>query len=101
MSNAAGSSVCSRLPAPRSLLGSMGILPLTLRSVSDQLKNHCHHSLTCLQTLRSMDSMLRAIVLSSPPSRISEELQNILQVWAVQGMGVPGLPEGEVLPTCG
>ncbi|KAF4790939.1 bone morphogenetic protein 6 [Turdus rufiventris] len=51
-----------------------------LRSVSDQLKNHCHHSLTCLQTLRNMDSMLRAIVLSSSPSRISEELQNILQV---------------------
>ncbi|XP_064281302.1 maestro heat-like repeat family member 5 [Passer domesticus] len=39
-----------------------------------------HQKLLLKNTLRSMDSMLRAIVLSSPVSKIGEELQNILQV---------------------
>ncbi|KAL9868132.1 uncharacterized protein GJ701_016061 [Geothlypis trichas] len=39
-----------------------------------------HQKRLLKNTLRSMDSMLRAIVLSSSPSKISEELQNILQV---------------------
>ena len=87
-------SVHSRLPAPRSLLGSVGSSPsLALGAQMSLLgvKNHCHCSLSSLQTLRALDPMLKAIVRNSPPSRMGEELQNIFQVWPVQRVAVPGL----------
>ena len=44
-------------------------------------RKHCHNSLASLQTLEAMDTMLETMVLSFPASRVSEELQNVLQVW--------------------
>ncbi|XP_064495785.1 maestro heat-like repeat family member 5 [Pseudopipra pipra] len=68
--------------------GSVGILLLLLwhrgfRWLSwgwEEQQNDCHCSLCSLQTLNSMDSMLRTVVLSFPASRVSEELQGILEL---------------------
>ncbi|KAL2297619.1 hypothetical protein Nmel_016168 [Mimus melanotis] len=42
------------------------------------------------KTLKSMDTMLRTVVLSFPVSSVSKELQDIFEVWHKQN-GVPGL----------
>ena len=44
-------------------------------------RKHCLNSPASLQTLEAMDTMLETMVLSFPASRVSEELQNVLQVW--------------------
>ena len=53
-------------------------------------RKRCHNSLSSLQTLRAMDKMLERVVLSFAASRVSEELQNIFQVWHVQRGGFTG-----------
>lgn len=47
-------------------------------------QNPCHCSLSSLQTMDAMDTMLKSVVLNSP----GEVLQDILEVWPVQRMGV-------------
>ena len=54
-------------------------------------QNHSHWSLSPLQTLHAMDTMLEVMVLSSPASKTSEMLQDILEVWPVHRVGVRGL----------
>lgn len=49
--------------------------------------NPCHCSLSSQQTLDAMDTMLKAVVLNSP----GEVLQDTLEVWPVQRVGVLGL----------
>lgn len=46
-------------------------------------QNPCHHSLSSLQTVDAMDIMLKAVVLKS-----GEVLQDVLEVWPVQRVGV-------------
>ena len=85
-------------PVPQAALHAAHCLPLGLSRApresslsagsSDQSpgagrdsRKHCLNSLASLQTLEAMDTMLETMVLSFPASRVSEELQNVLQVW--------------------
>ncbi|KAJ7424658.1 rna-directed dna polymerase from mobile element jockey-like [Pitangus sulphuratus] len=54
-----------------------------------------------LKTLAAMDSMLMAIVQSTPPSRLGEELQNMLQVWPVQTVQLAEVSESSALVLVG
>lgn len=80
----------SRAPA-----GTAGVLPWRweFRPVSwawEGQQNHCHNSLSSLQTLRATDTLLEKVVRSCSATRVSEQLQSIFQVWHVKGGGFSG-----------
>ena len=77
---------CLPLGLSRAPPGTAGVLPWRreFRSVPGAGRDgrkHCLNSPASLQTLEAMDTMLETMVLSFPASRVSEELQNVLQVW--------------------
>ena len=95
-SSAAGCAAHSSLSGTRSLPGTArqrGSPPLA-RGVQIRLLRvrgkDCHHPLSSLQTLHAMDTMLQTVVLDSPASSLSKELQSILQVWHGQSLWFAG-----------
>lgn len=57
----------------------------------EEQQNHCRHSLLSLETLRALDTMLEAMVLSSPASRVEEILHDVFEFWPVKRVGITGL----------
>lgn len=50
-------------------------------------RKHSHNSSSSLQTMQTMDIMLKKLMLGCRVSRVSEMLQDIFQVWHVQRVG--------------
>lgn len=97
-SSAAGCAACSSLSALRPLPGTSRQCrcpPLAwgvqthLLGLRGTTKVY-HQPWSSLQTLHAMDIMLHTLVLSIPASRLSKELQHILQVWSKQSVGLAG-----------